>query len=239
LGLKDIKFLNYVNSGDTGPDKSRVVGYCAIGFYGAISNLKTQNSKPNLKSLNLLNKNQQKKLLQIARQTLESYLKNKIIPEFKIQNSGLQKKLGVFVTLKTKTGQLRGCIGEFEPKKPLYKVVQDKTINAAFNDPRFENVKYKELKNINIEISLLSPKKKIDDWKKIELGKHGVIIKKGYQKGTFLPQVAEKTDWNLETFLSALCTHKACLPSDCYKDPKTEIFIFTAQVFSEKSIKNY
>jgi AmmeMemoRadiSam system protein B/AmmeMemoRadiSam system protein A len=233
LGADEIKLFNYSNSGDTGGDKDRVVGYAAIGFYGNISKLKTQNSKPNLKSLNPLNKKRQEELLTIARGTLESYLKNKKIPEIEVDDPALQEKLGAFVTL-TKNGQLRGCIGEFEPEKPLYQVVQDKTIDAAFHDPRFSPLTYKELKEIEIEISILSPKKKIDDWKKIKLGEDGVIIKQGLRGGTFLPQVAEETGWDLETFLSQLCSHKAGLSPDCYQDPQTEIYVFQAQVFKEK-----
>lgn len=220
-GLKTIKLINYSNSGDTGADKSRVVGYASIGFYGEVPEEK-----------DLLNKKEQEELLQLARQTLESYLKDKKIPSVKLESEILNQKLGAFVTLR-KNGQLRGCIGEFEPKKPLYKVVQDKAIDAALHDPRFSPVKYQELKDLEIEISVLSPRRKINDWQKIKLGKHGVVIKKGIRGGTYLPQVATETGWDLKTFLANLCSSKAGLASDCYKDPKTEIFVFTAQVFSE------
>lgn len=222
LGLETIKLINYANSGDTGPDKSRVVGYAAIAFYGGKFKVDKE-----------LNKKQQEELLQIARQTLESYLKDKKIPEISIKDEQLNQKLGAFVTLR-KNGQLRGCIGEFEPRKPLYRVVQDKAIDAALHDPRFSPVSYKELKDIKIEISVLSPQQKIDDWQKIKLGKHGVVIRKGLRGGTFLPQVAEETGWDLETFLANLCSHKAGLSPDCYKDPSVKIFVFTAQVFSEE-----
>ncbi len=233
LGFKDIKLLKYENSGDVGGDKGRVVGYGSIGFYGESAKLKAQNSKPQLKTQNLLNPEQQKKLLEIARKTLESFLKDGKMPEFQIGSKELNQKLGVFVTLR-KDGHLRGCIGEFEPKEPLYKLVQAKAIDAAVNDPRFQPLQYDELDSIKIEISVLSPREKIDDWRKIELGKHGVMIKKGLRGGTFLPQVADETGWDLEEFLSHLCQSKAGLPSDCYKDPDTEIFIYTAQVFEEE-----
>ncbi len=248
LGIKDIKLLNYSNSGDITEDKSRVVGYASIGFYGDSSNLKSQMSqpkagppraeKPNVKSQNLLNQDQQNQLLKIARITLESYFNNNNnnnnnkTPVIKENDKVLQQKLGAFVTLKTH-GQLRGCIGCFNPDKPLYQVVQEKVVDAAINDPRFYPVDVDELKNLSIEISVLSPNIKVDDWKKIKLGTHGVVIKKGSQGGTFLPQVATETGWDLETFLSNLCSHKAGLPANSYKDPKANIYVFTAQVFGE------
>jgi len=218
LAIGSIQLINYANSGNISGDKSRVVGYASIGFYD-------KNSE--------LDKSQQKQLLEIARQTLESYLKNKKIPEFNIKDDVLNQKLGVFVTLR-KNGELRGCIGEFEPKIPLYRVVQEKAIDAALHDPRFYPIEYNELKDINIEISVLSPKVKVDDWKKIELGKQGVVVIKGSRGGTFLPQVASETGWDLETFLTNLCNQKAGLQTNCYKDPNVAIYVFTAQVFEEK-----
>jgi len=106
-------------------------------------------------------------------------------------------------------------------------------IVAATDDLRFHPVMASELPKINIEISVMTPKKEIDDWKKIRLGKHGVVIQQGWHGGTFLPQVAQETGWTLEEFLSALCTEKAGLPSDCYRDPQTKIYVFEAQVFEE------
>jgi len=181
-----------------------------------------------------LNKKQRELLLKIARETLESHLGNKKMPECKINDPKLNQKLGVFVTL-TKNGRLRGCMGNFEPRTPLWQTVQKQVIESAIYDPRFPPVTYGELVETKIEISVLSRPKKIDDWQKIELGKHGVIISADGQSGTFLPQVATETGWNLEEFLSQLCSQKAGLPPDCYKNPKTEIFIYTAEVFSEKS----
>ena len=225
LNITNIKLLNYTNSGNTGPDKSRVVGYAAIGFYSDEEIGNTENTE--------LNTKQQHQLLQIARQTLENYLKDKKIPKVEVKDKALNQKLGAFVTLR-KNGGLKGCIGQFEAAKPLYQIIQDKAIDAALRDPRFSPVKYEELEDIIIEVSVLSPRKKIDDWQKIELGKHGVVIKKGLRSGTYLPQVATETGWDLETFLSSLCSHKTGLANDCYKDKKTEIFIFTAQVFEEE-----
>lgn len=190
-------------------------------------------SKPNIKCQILLGKDQQKQLLTIARQTLEVYFRDRTIPEIIVKDNDLQQELGAFVTL-TNHGQLRGCIGRFEPHEPLYRVVQQMAIEAATKDHRFYPITYSELKDIKIEISVLSPNQKINDWRQIKLGEHGVIIRKGLQIGTFLPQVATETGWDLETFLSNLCSHKAGLPPDNYKDPSAALYIFTAQVFGEK-----
>lgn len=227
LNLTEIKKIKYANSGDlpTGkegvtPDKSRVVGYGAIGFWETLSD-------------GQLDQQAQKETLELARKTLEDYLSLHPAPTFSPQSPLLLKPRGAFVTLR-KNGELRGCIGEFEPKEPLYQVIQEMAIAAATKDPRFSPVTGSELKDIKIEISVMTPKKKIDDWKKIELGKQGVVIQKGFQSGTFLPQVATETGWNLEEFLGQLCSQKAGLSFDCYKDPTINLYTFEAQVFEER-----
>lgn len=181
----------------------------------------------------MLNQSAQEEALKIARQTLEEYLATGKIPSFSPTNRSLLKPLGAFVTLR-KHGELRGCIGEFESKEPLYKAIQKIAIAAATQDFRFPSVKAEELENINIEISILTPKKKIDNWQEIKLGQHGVTIQKEFHSGTFLPQVATETGWTLEEFLSQLCSQKAGLPPDCYKDPTVNLFVFEALVFQEK-----
>jgi hypothetical protein len=221
LGADEIKLLKYVNSGNTAGDKNRVVGYSAIGFFAKRRD-------------NLLNKEERDRLLQIARASVESFIREGKILEFQEDNPMLNQKLGAFVTIK-KHGKLRGCIGEFSPaKEPLYKVVSKMAIAAATKDIRFLPVREEELDELEYEVSVLSEPQKIDDWKKIELGKHGVIIRQGLAQGVFLPQVADETGWSLEKFLSELCSQKAHLPPNCYKDKDTEIYIFTAQVFWER-----
>ena len=221
LGASEIKLLKYANSGDSTGDKNRVVGYSAIGFFAERRD-------------HLLNKKEQERLLQIARESVETYIKEGKIPEFSEDNPMLNQKLGAFVTIK-KYGKLRGCIGEFSPtKEPLYKVVSKMAIAAATKDIRFSPVKEEELDELEYEVSVLSEPQKIDNWRKIELGKHGVIIRQSLNQGVFLPQVADETGWSLEKFLSELCFQKAGLPPDCYKDKNTEIYTFTAKVFSEE-----
>lgn len=222
LKFDNFQKIYYENSGDISGDKSRVVGYGAVGVWGE----KTSNV------VDYLDKISQKEALTIARKTLENYFSKHALLEIKPQNQKLLEHLGAFVTLK-KHEELRGCIGLFEPDFPLYEVIQRMAIAAAIEDTRFLPVTQEELPEIKIEISVMTPKKKIDDWKKIVLGKHGVVIQNSFRSGTFLSQVAVETGWNLEEFLSQLCTQKAGLPPDCYLDPQTEIYTFEAQVFSE------
>lgn len=221
LNKGEWKLLKYANSGDTAGEKGRVVGYASIGFY------------EKAKKSSELNKEEQEKLLEIARKTLESYLKNGKVPEFEISDPQFLDPRGAFVTLR-KDGELRGCIGEFEARESLYKIVQRMAISAATKDPRFPVVRLNELPEIKIEVSVLSPLKKIDDPDKIEMGVHGVMIKKGLRKGVFLPQVATETGWDKETFMGQLCSQKAGLSRDCWKKKDVELLVFTAQVFEEK-----
>jgi AmmeMemoRadiSam system protein A len=143
--------------------------------------------------------------------------------------------MGAFVTL-NKQGDLRGCIGNLVGDKPLYLTIRDMAVEAAVGDPRFPAVELAELKDIKIEISVLSPLKRINSIDEIQLGTHGVLVRQGFHSGVFLPQVATETGWSKEEFLSNLCAHKAGLSPDAWKDKSLEIYIFTAEVFSEKEI---
>lgn len=184
-----------------------------------------------------LSKTEQKNLLDIARQTVESYVREGKIPEFNIEDERLQKKEGAFVTLH-KDGELRGCLGQIIPSdQPLFEVVRDMAISACSEDYRFNPVAKNELDKLDYEISVLSVPEEIDNWQNIKLGEHGVIVEKGRQGGVFLPQVATETGWDLEEFLSQLCSQKAGLPSDCYKNDKDiKLSVFTAQVFSKEDV---
>jgi AmmeMemoRadiSam system protein A len=141
---------------------------------------------------------------------------------------------GAFVTIHYKN-QLRGCIGNIIGRKPLYLTVRDMAVAAASQDPRFPPVSVGELDGTDIEISVLSRPRVVKDISEIELGKHGVIVTQGsWHTGVFLPQVATETGWSKQEFMSQLCSQKAHLPPDAWKDPKTKIEVFTANVFSEK-----
>lgn len=184
----------------------------------------------------MLNREQKKKLLEIARGSLEVYLKTGKKMNLTQSDPVLLKEMGAFVTLK-ENEELRGCIGNLIGTGPLYLTVRDMAVEAAVGDPRFTAVELPELEKIEIEISVLSPMEKVDSADKIELGKHGVLVRKGMQSGVFLPQVAAETGWNKEEFLSNLCLHKAGLAPDAWKDKSIEMYIFTAEVFSEKEYK--
>jgi AmmeMemoRadiSam system protein A len=178
----------------------------------------------------MLTEQQKQKIIGIARETLDCYLSGKDLPPFAADDPVLQEKRGVFVTLK-KGGELRGCIGYIQPVKPLAEAVREVAVQSATSDPRFPSVRHKELKEISIEISVLTvPEKVTAD--EVILGRDGVIVKKGCRQGVFLPQVAGETGWSKEEFLGNLCLHKAGLPSDSWKKPDTEIYTFQAEVFS-------
>ena len=180
-----------------------------------------------------LSEEEKKILLTIARLS--------IISRFQKENNQYPKptqvlytKCGAFVTLH-KAGKLRGCIGYVIAAKPLYKTVQEVAQSSAFSDPRFSPVTENEIPNLEIEISVLTPLRKISSVDEIEVGTHGIMIKSGYSSGLLLPQVATEQGWNRDTFLTHTC-YKAGLAGDCWKNPGTEIEIFSAIVFNEKDV---
>jgi len=170
-------------------------------------------------------------LLKIARKSIEAGLARGGMPPPEIESDTLKEKMGAFVTLK-KQGRLRGCIGFIEGRKPLYETVEEMAQAAAFRDPRFLPVGEDELKYLDIEISVLTPLRQIRDVDEIEVGRHGIYLVKGLHSGLLLPQVAAEYNWDRTTFLKETCT-KAGLPEDAWKDTDTQIFIFSAHVFSE------
>lgn len=178
-----------------------------------------------------LTDDEKKYLLNLARFSICKRLDIKF-PHPEIEdNEKFSKKIAVFVTLKI-NDELRGCIGHIEPSYPLYKAVEESAISAAFNDPRFPKVSKKEINDIKIEISLLSPLKKIKSHQEIKPFVDGVYIKKGYHSGLFLPQVWKELP-DKKQFMNALCSHKAWLPEDEWKKGSCEIFVFQVLSFSE------
>ncbi|MEF3255694.1 MAG: AmmeMemoRadiSam system protein A [Deferribacterales bacterium] len=148
--------------------------------------------------------------------------------------SAIYKKMGCFVTLHIKKN-LRGCIGTFREDKELYLNVHDMAIQAAFNDPRFQQLTYDEFDKIDIEISVLTPMTKITNLDEIVVGRDGLYVKKGFRSGVLLPQVATEYGWNKEEFLSYTC-RKAGLNHDIWKYEPIEIYRFSAIIFSEKEL---
>jgi AmmeMemoRadiSam system protein A len=177
------------------------------------------------------------KLLDLARKTIVEYIRHgKVIkPDPASFNGVLSSSVGAFVSLHTVKGELRGCIGRFLPEEPLYKIVMDLAIASSTHDHRFRPIKKAELNNILIEISLLSPLIKITDISEIQLGKHGIYMKKDGKTGTFLPQVALENGWDIETFLGHCARDKAGIGWFGWRD--AELFIYQAEVFDE-NIRN-
>lgn len=172
-------------------------------------------------------------MLGLARKTIEQYLKDGSRPKLPKAQCPLCEICGAFVTLH-KHGELRGCIGNMVGSGPLVETVCEMAIAAATQDPRFPRVRPEELKDIDIEISVLSPMKRIKDVSEIEVGRHGILMRRGFNQGVLLPQVATEWGWDREEFLRHTCL-KAGLPTQGWKDPETIIEIFSAEVFGEKS----
>jgi AmmeMemoRadiSam system protein B/AmmeMemoRadiSam system protein A len=229
LGANHGKVLKYANSGDVTGDRSRVVGYAAAVFY------KTAGGKEKMKEekkvgVDLgLNEEEKKTLHQIAKTVIENKAKGKAVPDFKVESPTLKENRGAFVTIH-KRGQLRGCIGYIEGQGPLHKTIERMAEAAAFKDPRFTPVKENELPELELEISVLTPLKRITDVNEIQVGKHGIYIVKGMWAGLLLPQVATEYGWDRQTFLEHTC-QKAGLPSNAWKEKDTEIYIFSADIF--------
>lgn len=182
-----------------------------------------------------LTKEEQKILLKLAREAIESWIKGKEKPKLPKITGNLGAKSGAFVTIH-KRGELRGCIGRMVGEAPLAETVQKMAIAAATEDTRFPMVDETELSEIDLEISVLSPMKRITDVSEIEVGRHGILLGKGWNRGVLLPQVAVEYGWDRKTFLEHTCL-KAGLPSDAWKDAETIIEIFSAEVFGERSIE--
>jgi AmmeMemoRadiSam system protein B/AmmeMemoRadiSam system protein A len=229
-GARGVKVLKYANSGDVTGDRRQVVGYLSAVFFRENPGTKGVEKKGAGVDMGLTNDEKQA-LLRIARASIEAELGGKKPPAAKGQGT-LGEKRGAFVCLK-KRNHLRGCIGFIEAKTPLAKTVEDMSVAAAFRDPRFPPLKKEELKEVRLEISVLTPLRRIDDTGEIVVGTHGLYIRKGGCAGLLLPQVATEYGWDRGTFLKETC-RKAGLGPDAWRDPETEIYLFSADVFSEE-----
>lgn len=180
-----------------------------------------------------LTKEDKKILLILARCSIMSRFQKQGI-KFPGATPVLHTKCGAFVTLHRK-GKLRGCIGYVIAAKPLFNTVQEVAKSSAFSDPRFPSVTEDEIPDLEIEISVLTPLRKIASVNEIEVGTHGIMIKRGFSSGLLLPQVATEQEWDRDTFLTHTC-YKAGLSGDCWKKPDTQIEVFSAIVFNEKEL---
>ena len=149
----------------------------------------------------------------------------------RVPNNGiLGEKRGVFVTLHVEK-RLHGCIGVIEAKEPLGENIAHCAMSAALEDPRFSRMRAADLSTLEIEVSLLSPMETIrpDD---VEVGKHGLLVERGFHRGLLLPQVATEHHLDRERFLRETC-YKAGLPGDAWNAPETHLYGFTCEVFAE------
>ena len=212
-----VKHLLYQNSGDIdNHDHSRVVGYHAFAILR--------------KSEFSLNDEDKRMLKDIALTSIKDSLDGKRIvePTLNSQFSILNSRCGAFVSLH-KQGRLRGCIGHFGEDVPLHEIVAEMARAAAFEDPRFMPVTKDELDDIDIEISVLTPMRRIQSLDEFQLHKHGIYIEKGYRSGTFLPQVADEVNWTKEEFVGHCAQDKAGIGWDGWKD--AELYVYEAIVF--------
>ena len=229
----EVKHLMYQNSGDAEEsDHSRVVGYHAF----AIVRKASQEFS--------LSEDEKRMLKEIAMTSIKDSLDGKPILNHgdRLRDSNgkavnhepvpviLQQKCGAFVSLH-KHGRLRGCIGHFGEDVPLHEIVAEMARAAAFEDPRFMPVTADELSDIDIEISVLTPMRRIQSLDEFELHRHGIYIRKGYRSGTYLPQVADEVNWTKEEFVSHCAQDKAGIGWDGWKDAETELYVYEAIVF--------
>lgn len=171
-------------------------------------------------------------LIKIARKAIAEKLDGRIWNPEEPPTERLAQVQGAFVTLH-ENGMLRGCIGYIEGIKPLYLTVAEMARAAAFGDPRFVPLRESEFEKIDIEITVLSPLRKIEGPEKVQVGKHGLLVKRGPYQGVLLPQVPVEQGWDRLTFLEHTCL-KAGLPRDAWKQEGVELYVFSGEVFGEE-----
>jgi len=212
--------VKYYMSGDLEKKYSHSVSYASVAFAVGPGEVSLAGRKV---------------LLDVARKTLRATLAGEDLPGFDIKDKELLVNRGVFVTYKNK-GRLRGCIGHFYSKEPLWKLVQQIAVASAKQDRRFKDnpITAKEEPDIDIQVSILSPRTRIRDPLNFIVGVHGLYIRRGGKAGTYLPQVATELKCDNRTFIAHLCRFKIGLPADAWQYGDTEVYIYSAQVFGDK-----
>jgi len=227
LGATRAVKLAYANSGDVTGDKSSVVGYLSAAIVAG------EHVGVDLG----LREEEKAELLKLARKSIEARLRNEKAPELAKETLDahpiLRQERGAFVTI-TIGGRLRGCIGNIRGVAPLDETISRMAVSAATEDPRFPTLEPGELEKIAIEISVLTPFEKISDPELIEVGRHGLYLEKGMNRGLLLPQVATEYGWDRYHFLDQTCL-KAGLPAGAWKEG-ADIYVFSAQIFNEEEI---
>ncbi|OGS06957.1 MAG: hypothetical protein A2270_00795 [Elusimicrobia bacterium RIFOXYA12_FULL_51_18] len=221
LGAADFELIKYTHSGRISGDEARVVGYGAGLF--------TQGGSP---APRVLGRELQKELLALARKSIEGRLRKKSFELPLSSHPELNQPAAVFVTL-NKDGALRGCIGTMTPRQLLSDAVAAFAAASAFEDPRFGPLSSDELASVKIEISVLSPLRRVGSWEEVVEGQHGVYVRKGRSGGTYLPQVWEHFK-SREEFLTSLCLEKAGINAGAWKEKSTALYVYTVDSFEEK-----
>lgn len=220
LGASKALILKYANSGDVTGDKSGVVGYVAAALV-----------EDTEVGVDLgIGHAEKVQLLHLARRSIEAKVLGTPLPGLETDSPLLKEKRGAFVTI-TKDGRLRGCIGHIRGLEPLNTTVSKMAIAAATEDPRFPPLRREELDKISLEISVLTPFRRITSPDEIEVGRDGIYMEKGPNHGLLLPQVATEYGWQREEFLDHTCL-KAGLPVGAWREG-ADIYVFSAQVFNE------
>ena len=247
LGAGSAKVVNSANSGDVSGDSGSVVGYLAAVIYKGGKEDKVYEINMDDEDMGDdievnpasgadfgLSDNEKKQLLDLANQAIDNRLNGKDLTLNSTDYTGLlAEKRGAFVTL-TINDALRGCIGYIQAVKPLYETIAEMAVQAAFHDPRFPQLTRAEFKQIEIEISVLTPMIKVEDPERdVVVGRDGLYLVKGYHSGLLLPQVPVEHHWDRDVFLDQTCL-KAGLPPGTWRDSGTEIFRFQADIFGGK-----
>lgn len=231
LGGRTVRFLDYSTSGETTGQFDEVVGYLSAAIITAEKPRQVQSEMGMLKArprtADELTDDDRATLLRIARDAVRARLENTEYTP--LPNARLDFEQGAFVTL-TIDGSLRGCIGQIRGREPLYKLIADMAIAAAFEDPRFEPVDESEFDRLEFEISVLSQLERVRDINQIVVGRDGLMIKLDWHSGLLLPQVATEHGWDVTEFLEQTCL-KAGLGKNSWKDKFAEIYKFSAVVF--------
>jgi AmmeMemoRadiSam system protein B/AmmeMemoRadiSam system protein A len=209
-GATEARLYKYADSSDAFGDKSRVVGYGALGFY----------NKP-------LSAPVREEILRLAREAVASQVLGKPLPEWQGGDPRLKADGAAFVTLKEKNGRLRGCIGSIQAFTSLHNSVVQNAVAAASKDPRFRPVRPEELPGLDLEVTVLSPMEPVSGSGEIEVGRHGVYLEASGRSSVFLPQVPVEQGWNLATYLEELSL-KAGLKPDAWRSGR--LYRFTAEI---------
>jgi AmmeMemoRadiSam system protein A len=228
--VREVDLLDYRNSGDTTGDKARgVVGYGSMAFSVSDSTRTAEG-----RDFGSLTAADRQYLMNLAKESVRRAVSGERYEPSPPTSAVLSNKGAAFVTLK-EDGDLRGCIGHVIARIPLYQCVNDVARAAAVQDTRFSPVRKDEIPRLSFEISVLTPPEPTTP-DNVVVGRDGLIMSRGGRSGLLLPQVPIEWNWEKEEFLSHTCM-KAGLPSDCWKDPETEIQRFRAIVFGEDDLK--